>query len=300
MNSPRHEASLAARVADGHFLWAPGVFDGFSAMVANRSAAPAIYIGGYCVAASRYGLPDAGLIGLNDMVAVIELVSALTDKPIIADADTGFGGLLNVQRTVREYERLGVQAIQLEDQEMPKKCGHSSGKRVVEADEMTAKISVAIESRRTDSTLIIARTDSRSIYGLDDAISRGLAYRQAGADIIFVEAPNNDDEVRQICCEIPGPKMINVAPKATGFVGLELGRSELATLGVSIAIYPGLLAGPSLGAMEHELNHLADHEAPLGAHPPTFNLHDLVGFGAVLRDEHRWSERFGRAGEPSR
>jgi 2,3-dimethylmalate lyase len=297
--SSSRNGSMAVAIHDGQFFWAPGVFDGFSTMMAHRSSAPALYIGGYCVAASRYGLPDAGLVGLNDMLAVIELVAGLTTKPIIADADTGFGGLLNVQRTVREYERLGVQAIQIEDQEVPKKCGHTAAKRVIAVDEMCAKVSVAVESRRYDSTLIIGRTDSREVHGLDDAICRGLAYRHAGADVVFIEAPHDADEVRQICRAIPGPLMINMAPRSTGFVGVELGRSELARLGISIAVYPGLLAGPSLGAMEHELTYLTHNETPLGVLTPSVNVHEMVGFGPVQSDERRWSERFGRRDESS-
>jgi 2,3-dimethylmalate lyase len=285
---PLHE-----HVRSGGSVWAPGVYDGFSTMVAERSDAPALYVGGYCVSASRYGLPDAGLLGLNDMVDALRMIMPLATRPVIADADTGFGGLLNVQRTVRLYEAEGVAAIHLEDQEMPKKCGHTQGKRVVSIDDMCAKVTVAVESRRSSDTLIIARTDSVATHGLDEAIQRCLRFREAGADVVFVDAPPTDDDVRRIAAEVPGPKMLNMTPRTEGFHGLSFTYPEAAALGFSIVIYGGMLASPASAAMYRSIDdfHTNDLRAPIAIQ--RVNAHQLVGFGQVWEDEARWSAQFG-------
>jgi 2,3-dimethylmalate lyase len=280
-------------VRSGGSVWAPGVYDGFSTMVAERSDAPALYIGGYCVAASRYGLPDAGLLGLSDMIDALRMIMPLATRPVIADADTGFGGLLNVQRTVRRYEAEGVAAIHLEDQEMPKKCGHTQGKRVVPVDDMCAKVAVAVESRQSTDTLIIARTDSVATHGLDEAIHRCLRFREAGADVVFVDAPPTDDDVRRIATEVPGPKMLNMTPRTAGFHGLSFTYPEAVALGFSIVIYGGMLASPASAAMYRAIDdfHTNDLNAPLTIE--RVNAHELVGFPQVWEDESSWSARFG-------
>jgi 2,3-dimethylmalate lyase len=289
----RPATQLHQIVRGGGSVWAPGVYDGFSTMVAERSDAPALYVGGYCVAASRYGLPDAGLLGLTDMIDALRTIMPLATRPVIADADTGFGGLLNVQRTVRRYEAEGVAAIHLEDQEMPKKCGHTRGKRVVPADDMCAKVAVAVESRRSTDTLIIARTDSVATHGLDEAIHRCLRFREAGADVVFVDAPPTDDDVRRIAAEVPGPKMLNMTPRTEGFHGLSFTYPEAAALGFNIVIYGGMLASPASAAMYRAIDdfHTNDLNAPLTIE--RVNAHELVGFPQVWEDESSWSARFG-------
>ena len=167
---------------------APGVFDMVSLRVAARMGFDALYMTGYGTVASHLGLPDAGLASFADMVGRVEVMAAMAQIPLIADGDTGYGGLLNVQHTVRGYERAGAAAIQLEDQEFPKKCGHTRDRRVVPAEDMVRKIAVAVESRASQDFLIVARTDARSSLGLAEAIRRARLYAEAGADMLFVES----------------------------------------------------------------------------------------------------------------
>lgn len=286
--------TLRQRIEEGAVVAAPGVYDGFSALVARELAPPAVYLSGYLVAASRHGLPDAGLIGLAEMLDAIRLVRRVCPLPLIADADTGYGGLLNVQHTVREYERAGVAAIQLEDQEMPKKCGHTRGKRVVPATEMAAKVSVAAEARTSDDLLIIARTDALATHGLDEALERIARYAEAGADVVFVDALTSPEELAAVGAAGGAPKMVNVTPPTPEFVTPPASLDELGTLGFSIAIYPGMLAWPALGAYEHALRGFAaDGRQVIPAPSASFDVHELVGFEAVWEDERRWQERFG-------
>ncbi len=190
--------ALRAHLAKGDFILAPGIYDGISARVADGMGFPALYMTGYGATASMLGLPDAGLATYSDMVGRAEMICSVIDTPLIADADTGYGGLLNVQRTVRGYEAAGVAAIQIEDQEMPKKCGHTPGRRVVPAEDMVLKIKVAVDARRDEATMIVARTDARTALGLDEALRRARLYEDAGADIIFVESPENEAELERI------------------------------------------------------------------------------------------------------
>jgi 2-methylisocitrate lyase-like PEP mutase family enzyme len=270
---------------------APGVFDGFSAMMSRDMPFDAVYMSGYCVAASRYGLPDAGLIGLGEMIDAIRLIKSVNDKPLIADADTGYGGLLNVQHTVRRYEAAGASAIQLEDQEMPKKCGHTKGKRVVETHEMLSKIGVAVNARHSDDTLIIARTDSLATHGLDEAIKRCKAYRQAGADLVFVDALDSIASVERVGQELAGNLMINITPTKE-FLTPEVSKERLQALGFNLAIYPGLFATPMLGAMEKSARHFLDTGQMYQELNPTISVHSFVGFDQVWSDEQLWSEKY--------
>jgi 2-methylisocitrate lyase-like PEP mutase family enzyme len=276
---------------------APGVYDGFSAMVARSLGVDAVYVSGYCVAASRWGLPDAGIMGMREMLDGVELIATLVDVPIIADADTGYGGLSNVFQTVREYERAGVAALQIEDQEMPKKCGHTPGKRLVDPSEMAAKVEVAVEARQSADTLIIARTDARAAEGLEAAIARAALYRRAGADVCFVEAPHSVDELRTIRAAVDAPLLVNMVPPAPGFTGLDVSIDELRELGVAIAIYPVTLASVATESMIRAWQDLVStgrHGASLA--DPTVPLHQLVGFEPVWEREGRWSARYGEPG----
>src|SRR5512132_1459092 len=188
----------------GEFVVAPGVFEMFSAKIADRLGFKALYMTGYGISASHLGLADAGLVTYRDMVERARTIAQGTRTPLIADADTGFGGLLNVRETVRGYEAAGVQAIQIEDQETPKKCGHTPNRRVVPLGAAVKRVEVAVESRRSDDFLIIARTDARSGLGMDEALRRAQAFAKAGADILFVEAPESEEEFRRIGGELGG------------------------------------------------------------------------------------------------
>ena len=200
MSKPNLRSVLSA----GEFILAPGVFEMFSARIADRMGFKALYMTGYGISGSHLGLADAGLVTYRDMVERARTIAQGTATPLIADADTGFGGLLNVRETVRGYEAAGVQAIQIEDQEMPKKCGHTPNRRVVPLEDAVKRVEVALAARKSDDFLIVARTDARTGLGLDEAIRRARAFAKAGADILFVEAPESEAEFAQIGAELGG------------------------------------------------------------------------------------------------
>jgi 2-methylisocitrate lyase-like PEP mutase family enzyme len=280
--------ALRGLLGKGEFILAPGVFDGISARVADRMGFPALYMTGYGATASLLGLPDAGLATYSDMVGRAEMICSITGTPLIADADTGYGGLLNVQRTVRGYEQAGVAAIQIEDQEMPKKCGHTPGRRVVPAEDMVLKIRVAAEARRHPETLIVARTDARTSHGLDEALRRARLYAEAGADILFVESPESEAELERIGREIDKPLLANM---------VEFGRTprvEAARLrqwGFDVAIYPGLGFSVAAEAMREAWAYLKDKGTSQGINLPQYRgMHELMGFEEVWDFEKRWAQ----------
>src|SRR5262249_22509830 len=273
--------------AKGQFILAPGIYDGIWARVAGRMDFPALYMTGSGATASMLGLPDAGLATYSDMVGRAEMICAVVSTPLIADADTGYGGLLNVQRTVRGYEAAGVAAIQIEDQEMPKKCGHTPGRRVVPAEEMVLKIKVACEARRHPETMIVARTDARTAHGLDEALRRAHLYEEAGADIIFVESPESEAELERIGREVSKPLLANM---------VEFGKTprvesaRLKEWGFDVAIYPGLGFSVAAEAMRQAWDHLKAAGASTGMNVPQFKgMHELMGFPEVWEFEKRWS-----------
>jgi len=229
--------TLVEQLESGDFITAPGVFDMISTLIATRMNFPALYVTGYGISASYMGLPDAGLMTFTDMETQIRKIVAATDKPVIADADTGYGGLLNVRHTVKAYENLGVSAIQIEDQEYPKKCGHTPGRRVIPTSDMVTKIKVAVDTRTKDDFLIIARTDSRTGLGIEEAINRAVAFEEAGADIIFVEAPETESEMKMVNAAIEKPTLANMV---SGGKTPIFSSSALQDMGYSVAIHPAL------------------------------------------------------------
>jgi len=229
--------TLVKQLESGDFITAPGVFDMISTLIATRMNFPALYVTGYGISASYMGLPDAGLMTFTDMETQIRKIVAATDKPVIADADTGYGGLLNVRHTVKAYENLGVSAIQIEDQEYPKKCGHTPGRRVIPTSDMVTKIKVAVDTRTKDDFLIIARTDSRTGLGIEEAISRAVAFEEAGADIIFIEAPETEGEMKMVNAAIKKPTLANMV---SGGKTPIFSSSALQDMGYSVAIHPAL------------------------------------------------------------
>jgi 2-methylisocitrate lyase-like PEP mutase family enzyme len=204
------DSRLRTAITKGDFVVAPGVFDMISAKVADGLGFKALYATGFGVVASHLGVADAGIATYSDMIQRMSQMAAAAKTPVIADADTGYGGLLNVRHTVRGYESAGITAIQIEDQETPKKCGHTPGRRVVPAEEMVLKVEVAVEARKSADFLIVARTDARTSLGLDEAIRRGKLYARAGADIVFIESPENEDEMARIGQEIDAPLLANM------------------------------------------------------------------------------------------
>lgn len=227
--------SLRERLSDRRIIVAVGAHDGLTATLAQRAGMEAVYQGGYAVAAHHHGLPDIGLIGLADVTQALRRMRAVSDVPVIVDADTGYGSEAGVRRTVRELESAGAAAIQIEDQVFPKRCGHMEGKTVIPADEMVLKLRAAVQARRNPETLIIGRTDALQMNGLDDAIERCNMFVQAGADVTFVDAPRSREQVEEIARRVEGPKLSNMS---------ETGRTppftaaELEQLGYSIVIFP--------------------------------------------------------------
>ena len=280
---------LAARVRGGELTVTPGVFDLVSARIADDAGFDALYMTGYGIAASHLGLPDAGLVSYADMVERARAIATAVSAPLIADADTGFGGLLNVRHTVQGYEAAGVAAIQLEDQEFPKKCGHAAGRTVVPTAEMVTKIEVALEARTDDDFLVIARTDARTSLGLDEAIARGRAFAAAGADLVFVESPETEDEFARIAAEIDVPLVANMVEG--GYSPL-LSADKLRTLGYALQIWPvtGLLAAAARLRQAYGILRETGTSAGLDEVLPIGEMHRLMGFDEVWAFDERWAE----------
>jgi len=287
--------SLKSLLAAGEFILAPGVFEMFSAKIADRMGFKALYMTGYGVSASHLGLADAGLVTYRDMVERARTIAQGTTTPVIADADTGFGGLLNVRETVRGYEAAGVQAIQIEDQEMPKKCGHTPNRRVVPLADAVKRVEVAVESRASGDFLVVARTDARTGLGLDEAIRRARAFAKAGADVLFVEAPESEDEFARVGAELAGEAKLLANMVPTGRSPM-LGAEKLKRLGFSIAIYPSAGMGAACAALEAAYAHLRQRGSLDGCAVAAFDmkaLHELVGFPDVWEFERRHAEPGG-------
>ncbi len=280
---------LAQRLKQPGLVVAPGVFDLISAKIADRMGFDCLYMTGYGVVASHLGLPDAGLATYSDMVGRVAQIARMTRTPFIADGDTGYGGLLNVQHAVRGYEAAGACGIQLEDQEFPKKCGHMPGRRVIPAADMAAKVRVAVDSRSDPDFLVIARTDARTTLGLDEALRRAEAYLEAGADVLFVESPESVDEMRAIGARFKGvPLLANMVEGGRTPV---LSQAELEEIGYKIAIFPALgflAAGAALEAVYAALRRSGSSK---GAGVPLYDFQafsELMGFGAVAEFERRY------------
>jgi 2-methylisocitrate lyase-like PEP mutase family enzyme len=281
---------LKSLLAAGRFILAPGVFEMFSARIADRMGFDALYMTGYGVSGSHLGVPDAGLVTYADMVERARCIADGISAPLIADADTGFGGLLNIRHTVRGYEAAGVQAIQIEDQEMPKKCGHTPNRRVVPLADAVRRIEVAVDARRHDDTLIVARTDARTGMGLDHAIERGRAFAKAGADVVFVEAPESAAEFERIGGEIDAWLLANMVPSGRSPV---VERDDLERWGFDIAIWPSVAMTAACSAIESGFAHLKRQGSTTGSPVPSYSmaqLHELSGFQDVWAFEQRFAE----------
>lgn len=238
--------SLKKRLSAPGLVVAPGVHEMVSLRLADQFGFDALYMTGFGTVASYLGLPDAGLATYTDMVNRVSAMAGMATTPLIADGDTGYGGLLNVHHTVRGYETAGAAAIQLEDQEFPKKCGHTPGRRVIPKDDMVQKIRVAAQARQSKDFLIIARTDARTTLGLDEALRRAEAYANAGADILFVESPESLEEMRKIGETFKLPLVANMVEKGKTPI---LSRQELESLGFKLAIFPVTALLASVKAM---------------------------------------------------
>ena len=277
--------ALKDLIANGSFISAPGVFDPLSARVAEQSGANALYMTGYGVSASLLGKPDAGLVSYREMVDRVRAICEVTTVPLIADGDTGFGGLANVRQAVRGYENAGASAIQIEDQEYPKRCGHTRNRKVISTEDMVRKIELACETRQSNAFLIVARTDARTEHGLDEALSRAEAYRSAGADVLFVESPESIDEMRMINEQLSGtPTLANMVG---GGKTPMLQDAELRALGYDIAIHPVYLLGAAVTAMREALKTLNATGEEASSAATLDELNTLVDFESVWALDER-------------
>ena len=230
-----NRADFKKRFQSGKIIVAPGAHDSLTAKIAGKLGFEAVYMTGYGQAASHLGCPDVGLITYSEMLARADAIVEAAGVPVIADADTGFGNAVNVARTVRGYEKAGVAVIQLEDQVLPKKCGHMTGRQVIPAQEMVGKIKAALDARTDPNFMIMARTDARTVHGIEEALARGRAYEEAGADIIFIESPESEEEMAQINKNIHAFTLANMVEG--GRTPL-LPNDRLESLGYNLVIYP--------------------------------------------------------------
>lgn len=283
-------AAFRERLRHPGLIVAPGVFDMVSLRLADSFGFDALYMTGYGTVASHMGLPDAGLATYTDMVGRVTAMAGMARTPLIADGDTGYGGLLNMRHTVRGYEAAGAVAIQLEDQEFPKKCGHTPGRRVIPRQDMVRKIQVAVEARASSDFLIIARTDARTTLGLDEALRRAEAYAKAGADILFVESPESEEEMRRIGQSFDVPLVANMVEKGRTPV---LTRDELAAIGYKIAIFPVTALLASVQAMTQVYQQFKDTGSSANSQTALYDFADLtklMGFEDVWAFEKRYAE----------
>ncbi|MEM0444074.1 MAG: methylisocitrate lyase [Candidatus Caldarchaeum sp.] len=251
--SAKPTAALRKLLKEDDIQPVPGVFNPVSAVLAERVGFKAVYLSGAALSGSL-ALPDLGLLTLSEVAYFTRLITFVVDVPVIADVDTGFGEVLNVMRTVRELEAAGAAAIQIEDQEMPKKCGHLSGKRVITPDEMVRRIRAAVDARTDPDFIIIARTDSRDVYGFDDAVKRALQYFEAGADIIFPEALRSEEEFREFARRVKAPLMANMTEFGkTPYIPV----SKFGEMGYKLVIFPVTTFRASCKAVEEVLTRLA-------------------------------------------
>ena len=283
------QVTLKQLLARDQILVAPCCYDMISARLIERAGFEAVYLGGYAHVASHLGLPDAGLATFSEMLERVHNLVRCVGVPVLADGDTGYGNALNMRRTVQEYEQAGAQAIQVEDQEMPKKCGHTPGKRLVEAREMALKIEAAVHSRRSDDFIIIARTDAIAVLGLEEAVRRGKLYEEAGADIVFLEAPTTMEELKVAAGSFGVPTMANMIEGGkTPF----LSTDELEELGFRIAAYPHSLILTCIRSIQKTLTALKEQGITKGVVEDMADfseLDELIGFPEARAWEAKYS-----------
>jgi 2,3-dimethylmalate lyase len=287
---PGGAARLRALLDSGQTIVAPGAFDSLSARLVEEAGFPAVYMTGFGTSAALIGRPDVGLLTMTEMAGNAGRIAACVDIPVIADADTGYGNPLNVIRTVGAYEAAGIAGIHIEDQVAPKKCGHLEGKQVIPADEMAQKIRAAVEARTRPEFVIIARTDARAVEGLERALRRGRMYREAGADVLFIEALTTEAEAEEAVRAFPGvPLLFNWAE---GGKTPPISLDRLQAMGYRIVIFPLSTLLAATGAMRRILQEIARAGTPGAAmrELPTFaEFVDFIGLPQVRQAEQRYA-----------
>jgi 2-methylisocitrate lyase-like PEP mutase family enzyme len=277
---------LRKLLADPGVLVLPGCFDAMSARLIERAGYPGAFMGGFAVSAARIAMPDTGLISYSEMVDQGRNICAAVDFPVIGDGDTGYGNAVNVQRTVQGYAQAGFACVMIEDQVAPKKCGHTQGKQIVGRDEAFGRVQAAVDARNGGSDiLIMARTDANATDGMDEAIQRCQAFADIGADITFLEAPRDEDEMKRYCDDVEGPKMANMVEQGdTPF----LEPKKLADTGYKIIIYPISLMLAGLRAMEESLKSMQGGKRP-DALAEFSHLRNVVGFPDYYDKEKKYA-----------
>jgi carboxyvinyl-carboxyphosphonate phosphorylmutase len=286
----RTTTRLRELLAGPDLIVAPGAYDALGARLIAQAGFPAVYMTGYGTAASVLGQPDVGLLTMSEMVSRAAALAAVTgDIPLIADADTGYGNPINVRRTIREYERAGVAGVHIEDQIWPKKCGHMEGKQVIPAEEMVQKIRAAVDARQDPDFVIIARTDAGAVYGFEDALRRGQLYREAGADMLFIEAPRSLAELQGITRAFPDvPLLFNWAESGKTPV---LPLKDIRALGFKLVIFPVSLLFAATHTMLELLDLLKRGETsqPFVSRMVSFGqFTDLIGLPEIQALERRY------------
>ena len=279
---------LRQKLESGKFFVVPGIQDMITAAIANKVGFDIVYGTGYWLTASAWGLPDAGIATYTEMLNRMTTLVRTSNSAVIADGDTGYGGLLNVHHTVKGYEAAGVTCIQLEDQEFPKKCGHTPFRRCIPVEEMVDKIKVAVDARESEDFLIIARSDARQSEGFDALMRRMEAYDKAGAHVIFPEALESEEEMAKACSLFDKPVMANMANGGSTPIP---NASVLEEIGYAYAIYPSLTSLVAATAMEKCLRDLKDHG--IGEPDGIFNFKEfcgLIGFNEVWDFEKKWAK----------
>lgn len=281
---------LKAQLAGSAIVVAPGVYDGLSALLAEQAGFTALYLSGASIAYTRFGRPDIGLIGMSEVAETLIAIRERVALPIVVDGDTGYGNALNVARTVRRFERAGASAIQLEDQDFPKRCGHLAGKALIPADEMVGKLKAALDARTTEQMLVVARTDAIAVEGFEAALDRAERYLEAGVDMLFVEAPRTQDEMKVVTSRFAGrvPLMANMVEGGRTPI---LPAGELEALGYRFVIFPGGLVRAVARTAQDYLASLRRH----GTTDPFRNrmmdlaqINEVVGTRALLAEGQRY------------
>ncbi|MFZ5765359.1 MAG: isocitrate lyase/PEP mutase family protein [Thermodesulfobacteriota bacterium] len=284
MTSPRRK--LETLLTGGELLLMPCCYDALSGLLVEQAGFPLTFMSGFAVSAARLGLPDTGLISYGEMVEQGRAICERVKIPVIGDADTGYGNAVNVKRTIRGYAAAGFACAMIEDQLMPKRCGHTSGKMVVERGEALARIRAAVDAREEGADiLVMARTDARATHGMEEALARCRAFVDLGADIVFLEAPESEPEMERFCREIAGPKMANMLQH--GKTPL-LTPDRLAAMGYTIAAYPLTLLSSAVSAMQEALAALGRGSYP--EHIDFAGLRQIVGFSDYDEEAHRYAD----------
>ena len=290
-----NQITLRDRIKNKKILLMPGIFDAFGAIMAERAGFEALYISGASIAYTNLGRPDIGLVTLDELARVVGTIRERTELPLIVDADTGFGNALNVQRTVRQLERNGATGIQLEDQSLPKRCGHLDGKTLISTDEMKGKIKAALDSKVNEETVIVARTDAIAVEGFEKAIHRAVTYVEAGADILFIEAMQSNDQIEHAVRKF-GNKIPLLANMVEGRKTPVSSASELEQKGFSIVIFPGSLVRVLAKAADKYFEELMQNGSTKGLRHEMFDfteLNRILGTNKMLEA----GKRYGGGGD---